>query len=72
MTELDWEGNSHNFNFRGSIVSASLREGLGGNTKQRWNVFTVMVLPYFYNKISGVRLPICPVIKNKVLMPIKI
>ena len=73
MTELDRVGNSDNFNFRGfPIVSASLREGLAGNAKKRWNVCTVMVLLYIYNKISGVRLPICPVIKNKVLMLIKV
>ena len=57
----------------GPLVSASLLEVLTGNGKQRWNVCTVMVLLYIFSKILGVsRLPVCPVIKSKVLMLIKV
>ena len=70
MTELDRVGISDNFNFRGFPSFLQVFEN--GNAKQRWNVCTVMVLLYIYSKISGVRLPICPVIKNKVLMLIKV
>ena len=60
MTELDRVGNSDNFNFRGmggegSIVSASLREGLAGNATKRWKVCTVMVLPYTIVSIAKIR-----------------
>ena len=73
MTKIDRVGNSDNFNFSGvSIVSASLREELASNTKKRWNVCTAMMLLYIYSKISGVRGPICSVIKNKVLMLIEV
>ena len=34
MTELDRVGNSDNFNFRGTNISASLREALEGNAKK--------------------------------------
>ena len=59
---------------RGSIVSASLRMrgALVDNAKKRWNVCMVMVLLNIYRKILGVRLPACPVSKNKVLMLIKV
>ena len=74
MTVLHRVGICDNFKFRGggSIISASLRGALVGNAKKRWNVCTVMVLLYIYNKMLGVGLPVCPVIKNKVLMLIKV
>ena len=57
----------------GSIVSASLQEALAGNAKKKyWNVCTMLVMLYIYSTILGVRLPVCPVIKNKVLMLIKV
>ena len=33
---MDTVGNNDNFNFTGSIVSASLREALAGNAKKKW------------------------------------
>ena len=75
MTELDRVGNSDNFNFRGgggSIVSASLQEALIGNEKTRLNVCTVMVLLHIYSKSLSVRSPVCPVNKNKILIPTKL
>ena len=73
--ELDRLGNCDNFNIMGvggSIVSASLQEALAGNAKRRWNVYTMLILLYIYSKILGVRLPVCHVIKNKILMLIKV
>ena len=54
----------------GAIVSASVQEALVGNAKKRWNVCTLLVLLYIYSKSVGVRLPVCPVIKNKVLIKV--
>ena len=73
MTELDRVGNSDNFNFRGVPLFLQVCEkGSHATPKTIWNVCTVMVLLYIYSKISGVRLTICPVIKNKLLMLIKV
>ena len=66
MTELDRVGKSDNFNSGGFQSARSSRRQR--EKKKRWNVCMVMVLLYIYSKILGVRLPVCPVIKNKVLM----
>ena len=57
---------------RGSIVSASLREVLAGNVKKKLNVCRVMVLLHINSISLSVRSPVCPVNKNKVLIPIKL
>ena len=41
-------------------------------TKKRWNACTVMVLLHICSKSLGVRLPVCPVNKNIVLILIKL
>ena len=62
MTELDRVGNSDNYKFRGfpSFLQVCEKGSQASRKKS-----TVMVLLYIYSKISGVRLPICPVIKIK-------
>ena len=72
MTEFDRVDNSDNFNFRGFPLFLQVCEKGSQATQKRWTVCTVMMLLYIYSKISGVRLSICPVIKNKVLMLIKV
>ena len=53
-------------------MSVSLREALPGNEKKGLNVCKVMVLLHILYKSLGVRLPVCPANKNKVLMFIKV
>ena len=73
MTELDRVGNRDNFNFSGDPSFLQVcRKHSQAMRKKRWNVCTILVLLYIYSKILGVRLPVCPVIKNKVLMLIKV
>ena len=73
MTQLDMVGSSDNFNFKGFPSFLQVYEKRSQATrKNRWNVCTVMVLLFICSKILGVRLPVCPVIKNKVLMHIKV
>ena len=73
MTELDRVGNSDNFNFSGFPLFLQVCEkGSQAMRKKRWNVCTVMVLLDICSKISSVRLPVCLVIKNKLLMLIKV
>ena len=73
MTELDRVGNSDNFNFRGFPLFLQVCEkGSQAARKKRWNVCTAMVLLYICSKFSSVRFPICHVIKNKLLMLIKV
>ena len=76
MTELDRVGNTDNFYFRGgSVVTRfckSARSARRQREKKKWNICTDVVLLHIYTKILGVRLPVYPVIKNKVLMLIKV
>ena len=73
MTELDRVGSSDNFSFRGFPLFLQVCEkGSQATRKKGWNICKVMVLLYICSKISCVRLPICPVIKNKLLMLIKV
>ena len=73
MTELDRVGSSDNFNFRGNPSFLQVCEKRSYATqKKRWNVCMMMVLLYICSKILSVRLPVCPVIKNEVLMLIKV
>ena len=55
----------------GSIGSASLREALAGNAK-RLNVCAMMILLHIHSKRLSVRSQVCPMNKNKVLIPIKL
>ena len=74
MTESDRVGNS-DFNFMGIPPFLQVCEKHSQATrKKRWNVYTMMVLLHIYtcSKSLGVRLPVCPVNKNKVLMLIKL
>ena len=63
-----------NLNFTGGFhrFCKSAKNARRQREKKRWNVCTVMVLLNIYSKISGVRLQVCPVNKNKVLMLIKL
>ena len=70
MAELDRVGNSVNFDFMGFHRFCTKHSQ--ATRKKRWNVCTMLVLLYIYSKILGVRQPVCPVIKNKVLMLIKV
>ena len=72
MTELDRVGNSDNFNFRVIPSFLQVCEKCSQTTRKKWNVYTIMVLLHIYNKSLGVKLPVCPVNKNKVLMLIKL
>ena len=50
----------------------SVRSARRESKKKDGNVCTVMVLLHIYSKSLGVRLPVCPVNKNKILMLIKL
>ena len=72
MIELDRVGNSDNFNFRGvpSFLQICMKHSQA--MQKLCNVCTMLILLYIYSKILSVRLPVCPLIKNKVLMLIKV
>ena len=77
MTELDSVGNNDNFNFSvcvwgGGPSFLQVCEKRSQETQKRWDVCTVIVLLHIYSKSLGVRLPVCPVNKNKVLTLIKV
>ena len=72
MTDLDSVGNMTTSISEGfHCFCKSARSACRQREKKR-NVCTMMVLLYIYSKIFGVRLPVCPVIKNKALMLIKV
>ena len=72
MTELDRVGKSDNFNFRGVPSFLQVCKKRSQAPRKRWNVCTVMVLLHIYSKSLGVRLQVCPVNENKILMRIKL
>ena len=72
MTELDSVGSSENINFRGFPSFQQVCEKCSQATQKRCNVCKVMVLLYTNSKRFDVILLVCPVIKSKVLMLIKV
>ena len=72
MTELDRVGNSDNFNFRGVPSFLQVCENCLQAMQKRLNVCTLMILLQIYSKSLSVRSPVCPVNKNKILIPIKL
>ena len=76
MTELERVDNSENFNFRGShrfCTCKSARSAPRQREKKIGCLHSDGSATYlYYSKSLGVRLPACNVIKNKVLMLIKV
>ena len=69
MTELDRVGNSDNYKFKGFPSFLQVCEKGSQATRKK---STMMVLLYIYSKISGVRLPICPVISKNLHTPARV
>ena len=72
MAEVDRAGNSDNFNFNSHHFCKSARSTRRQCEKKMKCLHDAGSAIYIYCKILGVRLPVCPVIKNKILMLIKV
>ena len=72
MTASDGVGKSDNFNFRRFPSFLRVCEKRSQATRKKIEFCTVVVLLHIYSKSLGVRLQICSVNKNKVLMLIKL
>ena len=73
MAELDRVGNSDNFNFRGVPSFLQVCEKCSQAMRKKIEcLHSDVSATYLYSKSLSVRSPVCPVNKNKVLIPIKL
>ena len=72
MAEFDRVGNSDNFNFMGVPSLLQVCEMCSQATRKKMECLHSDVLLHIYSKSLNVRLPVCPVNINKILISIKL